>query len=109
MTDPRYELLKSGKACVGNRKTDLDLIQWAKKNNLYIYIGRKNNFYRESQSDWHNPFRGPDAIEQYKTYLEGKPKLMARISELKGKLLTCWCYPEPCHGDVLVELLKADA
>lgn len=22
---------------------------------------------------------------------------------LRGKLLACWCYPKPCHGDVLVE------
>ena len=24
---------------------------------------------------------------------------------MKGKNLGCWCNPEPCHGDVLLELI----
>lgn len=31
---------------------------------------------------------------------------MAALPELKGRL-GCWCKPEACHGDVLVELLEA--
>ena len=26
--------------------------------------------------------------------------------ELTGKILGCWCNPEPCHGHVLVKLYK---
>jgi hypothetical protein len=29
------------------------------------------------------------------------------IGELKGKTLGCWCKPEACHGDVLVEFSSA--
>ena len=28
------------------------------------------------------------------------------IKELKGKILGCWCPPQKCHGDVLIELTK---
>lgn len=31
---------------------------------------------------------------------------MARLPELQEKTLVCWCKPNPCHGDVLIELLK---
>lgn len=27
------------------------------------------------------------------------------MSELVGKKLGCWCYPEACHGDVLVNMV----
>jgi hypothetical protein len=30
---------------------------------------------------------------------------MASLDELEGKTLGCFCKPEPCHGDVLLELL----
>lgn len=33
---------------------------------------------------------------------------MAALSELKGKTLGCWCKPNPCHGDVLLTLLKEE-
>jgi hypothetical protein len=27
-----------------------------------------------------------------------------RLESLAGKLLLCWCTPEPCHGNVLAEM-----
>jgi hypothetical protein len=27
-----------------------------------------------------------------------------RLENLAGKLLLCWCSPDPCHGNVLVEM-----
>jgi hypothetical protein len=35
--------------------------------------------------------------------LPTQPDLMARLPELKGKVLGCWCAPEACHGDILSE------
>lgn len=32
------------------------------------------------------------------------PEHLARIPELEGKILGCWCAPQACHGDVLAEL-----
>lgn len=101
MTDQRYDFLRSGKACVAHRTKDAELNQWAEENGLRVYIGRENGRYREKRSDWHNPFRGDDAIRRFEEYLNNKPELLSRVHELQGKLLVCWCYPEACHGDVL--------
>jgi hypothetical protein len=70
-------------------------------------------------SDWRNRFkvdgdragtreevlaRLEDAVARYRLWLPRQPGLMARLSELRGKDLICWCAPDPCHADVLLEL-----
>lgn len=32
--------------------------------------------------------------------------LLDDLHELKGKILGCWCSPQKCHGDILVELVN---
>lgn len=35
--------------------------------------------------------------------------IIARVGELRGKNLACWCpLDEPCHADVLLELANKD-
>jgi len=79
----------------------------------HVYIGRRNNRYRLQQSKWANMFcvdeHGRDeAIRLYaiviQTSLIADPKYW-NIEELRDKKLFCWCYPSPCHGDVLLEIL----
>ena len=61
---------------------------------------------------WGNPFRiGEDGtrsevIEKFRQWVISQPKLMNDLEELRGKRLGCWCSPKPCHGDVLIDLLK---
>lgn len=68
-----------------------------------VFIGRP--------SIWANPFRiGQDGtrfmvIEKYRAWILTQPHLLARLPELKGKTLGCWCKPQACHGDVLAELV----
>lgn len=80
-----------------------------------VYIGRP--------SDWGNPFSHisdrrtlarhrtstrAQAIQAYREWItsgEGR-HLLARLGELRGKRLGCWCKPRACHGDVLVELIE---
>jgi hypothetical protein len=75
-----------------------------KKEYYDIYIGRP--------SKWGNPFKvGKDGsreevIEKFRDYILNHPFLLDHLSELKGKILGCWCKPNSCHGDVLVELLE---
>jgi hypothetical protein len=75
-----------------------------KKHHFDVYIGRP--------SKWGNPFvigrdgTREEVIQKYKSYVLGSPELMADLRELKGKTLGCWCWPKPCHGDVLVELCE---
>ncbi len=75
-----------------------------------IYIGRP--------SKWGNPFSHlpntsanfkvssrDEAIEKYREWLFKQPQLIEQAQrELKGKSLVCWCYPQKCHGDVLIEV-----
>lgn len=72
-----------------------------------VYIGRP--------SKWGNPFKiGRDGsregvIALYKAHLECRPDLVADAKkELKGRDLICWCAPEACHGDVLLEIANKD-
>lgn len=46
-----------------------------------------------------------EALEKYKAYVLANPELMNSLDELEGKTLGCFCKPEKCHGDVLLELL----
>lgn len=56
---------------------------------------------------WGNPFvigrdgdRG-QVIARYEQHLLASPGLLAALPQLRGKVLGCWCAPQPCHGDVL--------
>lgn len=80
-----------------------------------VYVGRG--------SEWGNPFSHKpsssarwrvatreEAISRYRQWLLTSPdaeELRARVGELSGKTLGCWCAPRPCHGDVLAELADA--
>lgn len=84
-----------------------------KRANYDVYIGRP--------SKWGNPFTHikdkntlakhivkdrEEAISKYREWIttgEGQ-HLLKDLHELKGKTLGCWCKPQSCHGDILVEL-----
>jgi len=77
-----------------------------------VYIGRHTrNGWRRSK--WANPFKlsrngdRDDVIAMYRRWLLHRPDLLAALPELRGKDLVCWCAPEACHGDVLLELANA--
>jgi hypothetical protein len=68
-----------------------------------IYVGRP--------TDWGNPyFIGRDGdrrevVDKYARWITSNTSLCERARrELKGKDLVCWCAPEACHADVLLEI-----
>jgi hypothetical protein len=85
-----------------------------------IYIGRGGVVFIDgkrfppSASEFANPYKiGKDGIreeviEKYKVMIENKIKsnyeFANKIKNLKGKNLGCWCKPESCHGDILLEI-----
>lgn len=86
-----------------------------KEESYDIYIGRP--------SKWGNPFSDKpskyetilvnnvhDAIIFYETYLHTQIHLgyikEEELLELDGKILGCWCYPKPCHGDIIIEAIE---
>lgn len=75
-----------------------------------IYIGRENRRRGYPASPWGNPFligkdgNRDEVIARYRDWIVEQPDLLARLPELKGKRLGCWCSPLACHGDVLAEM-----
>ena len=78
-----------------------------------IYIGRRMTMggWDLPESDWANPFTVKEhgsrevVCQMYEEYLfEKRPDLLARLGELKGRTLGCWCAPKECHGHVLARL-----
>jgi hypothetical protein len=80
------------------------MIVHCKRDKYDVYIGRP--------SKWGNPYiigkdgTRQEVIEKYRDYILTRPNLLASLPELEGKILGCWCSPKPCHGEVLLELLK---
>lgn len=81
-----------------------------------IYIGRAVPSRGLPASPWGNPFRmgrhdtRAQVIARYERWIRSRPELLARLPDLKGKRLGCWCKKRgvdvPCHGDVLVKLIE---
>ncbi|MGW4843119.1 DUF4326 domain-containing protein [Nocardia brasiliensis] len=80
-----------------------------------IYVGRAMH-----RGGWHldaSPFASPyrpgvdgtraEVIEKYRAWLVEQPDLMARLAELAGRRLGCWCAPLPCHAQILAALADA--
>jgi hypothetical protein len=74
-----------------------------------VYIGRG--------SKWGNPFTHMDdttatyrvgsrdeAISRYLDWIFEQRELLADLHQLRGKVLGCYCFPAPCHGEVLARL-----
>ena len=80
-----------------------------------VYIGRRQTLggWDLPQSKWADPFRREQfggefgsTLAAYEAHVRNSPELMADLESLYGKVLGCWCKPRPCHGDVLIKLLK---
>lgn len=70
-----------------------------------VYVARPSKFG--------NPFiigrdgdRG-QCIEKFRVYFDNNPALQALARKrLTGMLLGCYCYPEPCHAEILAEFVN---
>ncbi len=100
----RRATVEAGGTVTAHTTRDKALIAWAIARGAYVRIDRR--------SAWGNPFRiGDDGdraevIACFGSHVRSRPDLIARLGELRGKVLGCWCHPEPCHGDALIELLE---
>lgn len=88
-----------------------DLEHWLETEN-HMYIGRNMSFYVKgaTKSKWANPYSAKKygrekCLELFKKYILNTPSLYEALPELSGKVLGCWCKPERCHGDIIIELL----
>ncbi len=81
----------------------------------YVYCGRP--------SKWGNPHRHglcpcgkvhsrQEAIYLFDRFWNSDDGAMLRrdaLTELAGKVLGCWCHPNPCHVDIIAEYVNAYA
>lgn len=84
-----------------------------------VYIGRAMPHLNVNlpASPYGNPFRidkdtddaRVDAIDMYLNWIElpAQAHLLRGLDALRGKILCCWCHPRRCHGDVLIDLMRA--
>lgn len=80
-----------------------------------VYIGRavRRGGWDLPASKWANPFTvaqcgsAEAAVAEYRKHLMRRPDLIAALPELRAKVLGCFCKPDACHGDVLVEMVNA--
>lgn len=84
---------------------------------INVYIGPTkvvmiNGFWFPQQNSiWANPYRvGRDGdrdqvLSLYRQLLSLR-RCNKQLIALKGKTLGCWCKPEPCHGDILLEFVN---
>ena len=103
---------ESSKLC---RKGAMRRLIWPEVNMATTVVNARYEDYDvliARPSKWGNPFQiGRDGdrervIQMYETHIRRRPDLFAALPELAGKRLGCYCKPEPCHGDVLVKLLR---
>lgn len=79
-----------------------------------IYCGRRNYLggWQLDQSIWANPFKvkefgtNEDACSKYEEYLRNNKKLLDELPKLVGKNLACWCYPNSCHTEIILKMMK---
>lgn len=78
------------------------------------YIGRPGRRKGAIKNPWENPFPITDttdraqSIGQYGEYISGKIAEDPETYDLRQLMdgdAGCWCKPEPCHGDVLADML----
>ena len=87
---------------------NLNHLGFATPGDDYVFIGRG--------SIWGNPYKiGRDGtrdecIAKYRVHIVKKllieEGLVDELMKLDGKTLGCYCKPEACHGDVLVEIIE---
>jgi hypothetical protein len=88
------------------------LIVNCRRDKYDVYIGRARRNQDPAECPWGNPFpvevHGRDkCIEMYEEWIRTQPQLLARLPELRGKRLGCFCAPNlRCHGEVLIKLLE---
>lgn len=92
-----------GETVVANEQADKNLICWAETQRLVVRVDRSSRYGNPFvlNEDGDRDFVC-DCYEQH--YLPNKPSIQTRISELKGRVLICHCFPQRCHGDVLAKM-----
>jgi hypothetical protein len=92
-----------------------------------VYVARFQ-FWGKGRHFRGSPFKNPysvkaygldEALRLYERHLRNSPELLAKLAELEGKTLACWCAgkdgapdvltaadPVVCHGQIILKLIE---
>lgn len=102
----RKRQVESGRAVVAQAKRDGRLVTWAYAKGLAVFVDRRGPFG--------NPFKiGRDGdrdevCDKFEKWIGTQSEILARVDELRGKVLVCHCYPERCHGMTLARMANGE-
>jgi hypothetical protein len=98
-----------------------NLKEWC-SDNKNVYIGRGGVLFIDKKryppysSNFANPYKvgrdgtGEEVIAKYRKHitkkLESDKSFVDELLSLKGKNLGCWCHPNFCHGNIVLELIN---
>lgn len=124
----KVKYIRDNKQKDPNHKRYENLKEWMENPN-HVYIGRqgivfikdkktgKKERFPKRPSEFANPFKvnktnsRNDVCKLFEIYIKNKinknTELKKRLMNLKGKTLGCWCKPEACHGDILVNIIDS--
>lgn len=80
-----------------------------------VYISDANESVRFDESPLRNPFDESEigtleSMENYRLYFYRRyleePEFRKLVHQLEGETLGCWCYPDFCHGQVIVDFVR---
>jgi len=83
---------------------------------INIYHGKRPCIYIGRGSAFGNPYiigkdgNRTEVIEKYKKWFYKRLKnerFLKQVLALKGEVLGCYCFPAPCHGNVIIEYLNS--
>jgi len=101
----RKAAVEAGGSVVANATRDRHLIAWAEGKGKAVAIDRS--------SKWGNPFvvgedGNRDAACSFfaECWIPRSDRFAKAAAALTGKVLVCHCYPERCHGEALIKLLR---
>jgi Domain of unknown function (DUF4326) len=97
-----------------------NLKEWV-EDEMNVYIGRRGivfingERFPKTDSKWHNPFKitaelsREESLRKYHVYITQKVESgELDLKELSNKALGCWCFPNTCHGDILLEMCRSN-
>ncbi len=111
MTD-RDENLSYQTTLAGEIKTELVNVSNHGRKGVRM-IGRSTQFGNPflMEKDGGNYSR-EGCVEAYREWFKDKirtdPEFRDAVEELRGETLGCYCAPQPCHGDVILDYLNGD-
>jgi len=74
----------------------------------YVYVGRPTKWgnpfsHKSNTKAIHKTDTREEAVRRYEDYLIANRELITALTELKGKVLGCWCSPKLCHAQILAK------